>query len=127
VTCPLRATAIPHNLTDCSMTEATQGNENAVDLPWYSSVTLSDVAVESRSAQVHGRSVQQFIVATILGVSFFDIRHPELRSICAKLGVTGYKNKKKDEMALLIAAKKQNEEIYDGATVGSCPAKPPAK
>lgn len=39
--------------------------------------------------------------------------YKELRAICCKLGVGGYKNKKKDFILELLAAKKMNEAIYD--------------
>lgn len=97
------------------------------EFSWCSDVTLADVAIEARSVQVHGRNVQQYFVLAIRGVGLDDIRHPQLRSICTKLDVSGYKNKTKNGMAQLIAAKKQNEEIYDVVFAGPARAKTPSK
>jgi hypothetical protein len=67
---------------------------------------------------VNGRPVERQFVSTISGRPISTIKHAELRSICAKLSVPAYKNKKKEDMAHLIAPKKQNEAIYDSVQSG---------
>jgi hypothetical protein len=98
------------------MTSEERGSEKCE--PWFECVTLDDVALDVKDVVVNGRVVQRQFASTIAGRPVNSIKHAELRSICIKLSVPAYKNKKKEDMALLIAAKKQNESIYD--TVQSC-------
>jgi hypothetical protein len=101
------------------------------DPPWYDTVSFKDVVVQTRTVLKHGREVQQHYVSSISGHYLRQIKHGDLRVICSKLGVSGYKNKKKDDMSELIAMKKVNEELYDAvvgggtAMAGYEPAKEP--
>jgi hypothetical protein len=94
---------------------AAPGQRRGVDLDRFASVTLNDFVVEIQSVTIHGRQVQRAVATLIMDEPHASIRHTELRIICSKLGVTEYKNKRKFNMASLIAAKKLNEEIYDAA------------
>lgn len=102
-------------MTSPTLNAAPSQRRGGVDLDRFASVMLNDVVVEIQSVTIHGRQVQRAVATIIMDEPLATIRHPELRTICSKLGVTGYKNKRKDDMAILIAAKKLNEEIYDAA------------
>jgi (2Fe-2S) ferredoxin len=93
-------------------------DSEAESKPWYAGVTLDDVVLTVKDVLVNGRPVERQFVSTISGRPISTIKHAELRSICAKLSVPAYKNKKKEDMAHLIAPKKQNEAIYDSVQSG---------
>ena len=80
----------------------------------FSDVVIGDIDVKEVTAMVQGREVIKYDLSSVKGVPADEIKHKQLRSICAMLGVKRYKNKPKEIMRELIAAKKVNEAIYDG-------------
>uniref|UniRef100_K3WVS4 Rho termination factor N-terminal domain-containing protein n=1 Tax=Globisporangium ultimum (strain ATCC 200006 / CBS 805.95 / DAOM BR144) TaxID=431595 RepID=K3WVS4_GLOUD len=58
-----------------------------------------------------------YVVSTILGVPVESMRYADVRGLCAKLGVRGYKNRKKSVVLDLIAAAKVSI-ASDGETGG---------
>lgn len=67
--------------------------------PWYASVALDDVEVATAADGTRA-------ACRVLGVPVARVAYKDLRAICAKLAVAGYKNKRKSDMARLIADKK---------------------
>jgi hypothetical protein len=63
---------------------------------WYASVTLNDVEVASAD---DGSGA----LCQVLGIPATHIAYRDLRAICARLAVVGYKNKRKSSMARMIA------------------------
>lgn len=72
-----------------------------------------DVLVEEQNITINGREGRQHATTEVKGVAVAKIKHIDLRAICGKLSVSGYKNKRKLEMTQLIAMKKLSEEVYD--------------
>lgn len=72
---------------------------------WCEDVTVSDLAVEEVKTRTGERRSQ---VTAILGKDVSKITCGELRSICVKLRVRGYGNKRKDGLLELLAASKLN-------------------
>ncbi|KAE9236130.1 hypothetical protein PF004_g8944 [Phytophthora fragariae] len=73
--------------------------------PWYMRITLDGVVLTIKDVMLNGRLLQHHFASSIAGRPINTIKHAALRSICSKLSVPPYKNKKKENMAHLITAK----------------------
>lgn len=78
----------------------------------FADVSLSDIEVEDVTTMVDGRSVFRKVAATIKGEPPRRVTAKALRKICAVLKVSGYKNKSKDEMLLLIGQHKASMQSF---------------
>ena len=84
------------------------------DTDWYQSVTLDDCEIEMVPKVVDGQVKHVPKVKTILRRDFKkDVYFLELRNMCTILKIEGYKNRSKDDVLELIAAKKHNQSVYN--------------
>lgn len=56
----------------------------------------------------------KYTVASIKSIRADQLTFTQLRVVCVKLSVQGYKSNKKSELLDLIAAKMVNEDVYEG-------------
>lgn len=79
---------------------------------------LPDIETEDETITIHGKDVTRQKIVTIEGVKVNKVTTKNLRKICSPLSVSGYKNKNKNEVLMLIAQQNHtvagHGQIYGG-------------